>query len=92
MTAQGGEKRLGLRRRVQMAEEPQKSAKKTKPFEVSKRLYNVGDFSPYNLIWESTLPKETRDRYKKIGEEMKGMVSSQAVHGSASKAKQEPMT
>ena len=33
---------------------------------VSKRLYNVGDFSPYKLIWDSTLPKDLRKQYEMI--------------------------
>lgn len=32
--------------------------------QVSKRLYNVGDFSPHNLFWESTLPGPLRQQYK----------------------------
>ena len=72
---------------MQTTEDQQKPIKKTKPFEVSKRLYNVGDFSPYNLIWESTLPKETRDRYKRIGEQMKGGTSGKQLEDSATKVR-----
>ena len=34
--------------------------------QISKRLYNVGDFEPCNLIWESTLPKSLRRQYQEI--------------------------
>ena len=74
------EKRLGLNRRQQMPEnnyassvhEQLKPIKHKQPYVPSKRLYNVGDFSPYNLIWESTLPKATRDRYMQMSHQKRG--------------------
>ena len=38
---------------------------------MSKRLYNVGDFQPTNLIWDSTLPKDLRKQYQYIAERNK---------------------
>ena len=38
---------------------------------VSKRLYNVGDFTPFNLIWDSTLPEQLRKQYQLIAERNK---------------------
>ena len=39
--------------------------------QVSKRLYNVGDFSPYNLFWESTLPQDLREQYRTLADKRK---------------------
>ena len=45
--------------------------------QVSKRLYSGGDFSPYNLIWESTLPSHLRDQYARLAEKRKKIADEQ---------------
>jgi len=59
---------------------------------VSKRLYNVGDFSPYNLIWQSTLPKDIRSQYKLLAERNKAQLgqSPTSSHRKVLLSKEQP--